>query len=149
VASAYAAQTSAHSGQFRPFLQARVPYDAVPLIRQLQREGATGKFWEEVWTELHHQGDLGEAAYALVPYLGDYQSRQQQLDEQLLHFCVLVDLEQPENHRHGFPSLVWRRSARRKRRCSLSAVSPPCTSSDPCRTRTSLPKTALRRDRRA
>jgi hypothetical protein len=81
----------------------RIPYDVVPIIRQLQRDGATEKFWEEVWTELHHQGDVGEATYALVPYLVDFQARHRDLDERLLHFCVLVDLQQPENNNPPIP----------------------------------------------
>jgi hypothetical protein len=76
----------------------RAPYDAVPLIRQLQQEGASGRFWELVWTELHHQGDVGEASYALVPYLVDFQARQRELDENLFHYCVVIDLAQPENN---------------------------------------------------
>ena len=81
----------------------RITYDAVPIIRQLQTEGATEKFWEEVWSELHHQGDVGEATYALVPYLVDYQSQQRELDEHLFHFCVLVDLQQPKNNNPPIP----------------------------------------------
>jgi hypothetical protein len=80
----------------------RAPYDVVPLIRQLQREGTSSRFWELVWADLHHQGDVGEASYAVVPYLVDHQSRQHELDEQLFHFCVVVDLAQPEN---GNPSV--------------------------------------------
>jgi hypothetical protein len=79
-------------------------YHAVPIIRRLQSEGATDEFWEHVWAELYHQGDVGEATYALVPYLVDHQSRQRDLDEQLFHFCVLVDLHQPENNNPAIPS---------------------------------------------
>jgi hypothetical protein len=43
-------------------------YHAVPIIRRLQSEGATDEFWQHVWAELYHQGDVGEATYALVPY---------------------------------------------------------------------------------
>ena len=39
---------------------------------QLQRAGISGQFWEVVWDELHHQGDVGEATYALIPYLDVY-----------------------------------------------------------------------------
>ena len=78
-------------------------YNAVPIVRRLQREGATSEFWEHVWAELYHQGDVGEATYGLVPYLVDYQSHQRDLDEQLFHFCVLVDLQQPENDNPPIP----------------------------------------------
>lgn len=81
----------------------RTPYDVVPLIRQLHQEGASSRFWELAWAELHHQGDVGEASYALVPYLVDFQSRQRELDEQLFHFCVIIDLAQPENNNPPIP----------------------------------------------
>ena len=81
----------------------RVPYNAVPLVHRLNREGTSGSFWEVVWNELHHQGDVGEAAYAFVPYLVEYQSRQREVDEQLFHFCVIVDLAQPENNNPKIP----------------------------------------------
>jgi hypothetical protein len=73
---------------------------------QLQRAGISGQFWEVVWDELHHQGDVGEATYARIPYLVDYQSRQRELDEQLFHFCVVVDLAQPENNNPAIPAEI-------------------------------------------
>lgn len=81
----------------------RAPYDVVPLIRRLHREGTSDLFWELVWVELHHQGDVGEASYALVPYLVEYQSRQRELDEQVFHYCVVVELAQPENKNPPIP----------------------------------------------
>jgi hypothetical protein len=38
-----------------------------------------------------------------VPYLVEYQSRQRELDDQLFHFCVIVDLAQPENNNPQIP----------------------------------------------
>ena len=80
-----------------------VPFDVVSLIRRLQREGTSDQFWELVWRDLHHQGDVGEASYGLVPYLVDYQSRQRDIDEQLFHYCVVIDLAQPENNNPPIP----------------------------------------------
>ncbi|HEX3603657.1 MAG TPA: hypothetical protein VHU43_06160 [Steroidobacteraceae bacterium] len=84
----------------------RSPYNVVPLIHQLKNEGASSGFWEVVWDELHHHGDVGEASYALVPYLVDHQSRRQELDEDLFHFCVIVELQQPENGNPPVPPEV-------------------------------------------
>lgn len=81
----------------------RCPYDVVPLINELQQNGTSRQFWELVWAELHHQGDVGEASYALVPYLVEHQSRQRELDEQLFHYCVVVDLARPENNNPAIP----------------------------------------------
>jgi hypothetical protein len=81
----------------------RSPYNIVPLIHRLSNEGTSRGFWEVVWNELHHQGDVGEASYALVPYLVDHQTRRQELDEQLFHFCVIVELQQPQNSNPPIP----------------------------------------------
>ena len=45
----------------------RVPYDPRPSLARL-REG-DDSVWDEFWQELHHQGDVGEASYAVVPHL--------------------------------------------------------------------------------
>lgn len=44
----------------------RVPFDASELLRRLEQGQDT---WDELWQELHHQGDVGEASYAAVPHL--------------------------------------------------------------------------------
>lgn len=44
----------------------RVPYDASVSLARLE---AGEDVWDELWQELHHQGDLGEASYASVPHL--------------------------------------------------------------------------------
>src|SRR5262245_45529149 len=80
-----------------------IPYNVVPLIEELMRAGTSEKFWETVWDELHHQGDVGEASYALVPYLVHQQSLQRELDEQVFQYCVVVDLAQPENNNPPVP----------------------------------------------
>ncbi len=81
----------------------RVPFDAVPLIRKLLAYGATEEFWEEVWGDLHHQGDLGEASYAIIPYLVEHQSHQRRLDEQLCHYCAVVELARLEDGNPPIP----------------------------------------------
>jgi len=47
----------------------RVPYDASPSLRQALDADDLADFWDEAWNELHHQGDVGEASYAAVPWL--------------------------------------------------------------------------------
>jgi hypothetical protein len=86
----------------------RAPYNVVPLIQRLQREGTSEKFWEVVWQELHHQGDVGEATYAAVPYLVDHQSHQRGIDDQVFHFCAIVELARPENENPPVPKELSR-----------------------------------------
>jgi hypothetical protein len=42
-------------------------YDPRGAIRRLLENDASG--WDELWQELHHQGDVGEASYAALPAL--------------------------------------------------------------------------------
>lgn len=47
----------------------RVRYDARTALRKLEAGSADSEAWNELWQELHHQGDIGEASYAAVPHL--------------------------------------------------------------------------------
>jgi hypothetical protein len=47
----------------------RTPFDPRPLLKRLETEEDTSTVWHELWDELHHQGDVGEASFAAVPYL--------------------------------------------------------------------------------
>jgi hypothetical protein len=47
----------------------RIPYDPRPALRILEQGEASERAWKELWEELFHQGDVGEASYAAVPHL--------------------------------------------------------------------------------
>jgi hypothetical protein len=47
----------------------RVPFDPRPWLSSLERGEDRKAVWEAFWEDLHHQGDVGEASYATVPYL--------------------------------------------------------------------------------
>jgi len=54
----------------------RMPSDPRPMLRRLETEHDTARVWQELWEELHHQGDVGEASFAAVPFLvRSYQER--------------------------------------------------------------------------
>lgn len=44
-------------------------FDPRPLLRKLESNINAKDTWDELWEELHHQGDVGEASYAAVPHL--------------------------------------------------------------------------------
>ncbi|OFA02013.1 hypothetical protein [Duganella sp. HH101] len=44
----------------------RIPYDASVALRSMQ-DGMD--VWDELWNELHHQGDVDVASYAVVPQM--------------------------------------------------------------------------------
>ncbi|MEL7360644.1 MAG: hypothetical protein AAFN13_01100 [Bacteroidota bacterium] len=47
----------------------RVPYDPRPALQRIKQETEVQVAWEELWEELHHQGDVGTASFAAVPHL--------------------------------------------------------------------------------
>jgi hypothetical protein len=47
----------------------RMKCDPRPLLAQLESEQTRETAWHELWKELHHQGEVGEASYASVPHL--------------------------------------------------------------------------------
>lgn len=47
----------------------RSPYDPRPALARLQRHAEVAAVWSELWDELHHQGDVDTAAYAVVPHV--------------------------------------------------------------------------------
>ena len=47
----------------------KIPFDPRPSLRKLENQHDTATAWKELWDELHHQGDVGDASYAAVPEL--------------------------------------------------------------------------------
>ncbi len=43
--------------------------DPRPLLAKIEAGGDTEAVWHELWGELYHQGDVGDASYAAVPHL--------------------------------------------------------------------------------
>jgi hypothetical protein len=38
-------------------------------LQKIERREDAAAAWQELWEELHHQGDVGDASYAAVPEL--------------------------------------------------------------------------------
>jgi len=47
----------------------RTPFDPRPLLRKLENGEENAAAWHELWGELHHQGDVGDASYVAVPHI--------------------------------------------------------------------------------
>jgi hypothetical protein len=47
----------------------RIPYDPCPALLSLERGENIDGAWKELCSELYHQGDVGDASYAVVPHL--------------------------------------------------------------------------------
>jgi len=47
----------------------RMPYDPRGALLAIEKGENVEASWNELWSELFHQGDVGEASYAAVPHL--------------------------------------------------------------------------------
>jgi len=47
----------------------RLPYDPRDALRRIEAGAGVKEAWTELWNELHHQGDVGEASYAAITVL--------------------------------------------------------------------------------
>src|SRR5437764_1712702 len=47
----------------------RIPIDIRPLLQRLETAKDLQPAWDELWQELYHQGDIGEASFAALPHL--------------------------------------------------------------------------------
>lgn len=70
------------------------PYDAsIPLI-QLEKTNdpeTIKKIWDELWNELHHQGNVGIASYLSLPQLVRIGKSKGLFDWNLLGLCCVIE----------------------------------------------------------
>jgi len=82
-----------------------IPFDAsIPLARLEAGEDV----WDELWQELHHQGDVGVASYASVPHLVRICAALPTRDWKIY---ALVSTIEVERHRTSNPAIPkWARA---------------------------------------
>ncbi|HUN89435.1 MAG TPA: hypothetical protein VMU28_11620 [Terriglobales bacterium] len=78
----------------------RMPLDPRPLVEKLERGDEA--VWKELWNELHHQGDVGDASYAAVPLLVKVHRRRGTADWNVYALTATIELERTE---HGNPAV--------------------------------------------
>ena len=77
----------------------KIPYDASRALARLERGDDV---WQELWQELHHQGDLGDASYAAVPQLVRIAGASRPRD---WNFYALLSTIEVERHRKNKPPI--------------------------------------------
>lgn len=80
-------------------------YDARALLRRFAIGTDPQGCWKEVWNELHHQGDLDTASYAVVPYLVHY-ARETRRDYNIYGYLSAVICEGGRNKNPSIPSFL-------------------------------------------
>src|SRR5436190_1921802 len=80
----------------------KIVYDPRPALRELESGSPVQPIWNEFWEDLHHQGDIGDASYASVPFLIRHISRTKKPDWNSYGLVAVVEIER---HRKGNPPL--------------------------------------------
>jgi hypothetical protein len=75
----------------------RVPYDASKALVRMERGESV---WEELWQELHHQGDVGVASYAAIPQIVRISEARHASDWNLHALAATIEIER---HRKSNP----------------------------------------------
>jgi len=108
----------------------KVIYDPRPALRSLEKGVNLDAAWDELWNELHHQGDVGEASNAAIPHLVRIQKQTRNLDWNLY---ALVSTIETQRHAKNNPALpghlkVDLHVARGSRGigCCIRAIRPLC-----------------------
>jgi len=79
----------------------RIPCDPRPALRVLEARDDPD-VWHQLWEELHHQGDVGEASYAAVPHLLRIQAQRSSVDWNVYALISTIEIER---HRRGNPPI--------------------------------------------
>lgn len=69
----------------------RVSYDPRPALAKLPTADPAAA-WAELWQELHHQGDVGDASYAAIPALVERYADVATLDWNLYALAAVIEL---------------------------------------------------------
>jgi hypothetical protein len=80
----------------------RVLYDPRRALASIRRGVDSDTAWNELFNELHHQGDVGDASYAAIPYLIEIYLNSATSDWRLYALASCIEIER---HRKTNPVL--------------------------------------------
>jgi hypothetical protein len=73
------------------------------MLKRLETERETSAVWQELWNELHHQGDVGEASFAVVPYLVRAYRERRVVDWNTYAIVAVIELARKEGKNPDVP----------------------------------------------
>ena len=84
----------------------RVVFDPRPLFGALKSKESTANAWEELWQNLHHQGDVGEASYAAIPHLVEIYRNSSKVDWNIYGIAAIIDLARTQGKNPKVPDFL-------------------------------------------
>ena len=81
-------------------------FDPRPLIKRLETDTDTTDVWRALWNELHHQGDVGEASYAAVPFLVESYRKRRGLEWNTYAIVAIIELARKQGNNPEIPQWI-------------------------------------------
>jgi hypothetical protein len=78
-------------------------FDPRPSLRTLESQRDTPTAWKDLWEELHHQGDVGDASYTAVPELLRIHRNRSTADWNLYAIVTIIELARTESGNPPLP----------------------------------------------
>jgi hypothetical protein len=83
-----------------------IPFDPRPLLKRLQTDSDTTEVWKQLWEELHHQGDVGDASYAAVPFLVEGYRKRGETGWNTYAIVAIIELARKEGKNPDVPQWI-------------------------------------------
>jgi hypothetical protein len=81
----------------------RIQFDPRPLLAKLETGSETAETWHDLWEELHHQGDVGDASYAAIPHLVRIHQRRGVVDWNTYAIVAIIELARTDRENPEIP----------------------------------------------
>jgi hypothetical protein len=109
----------------------KVPYNPVSALRKLETGINQDEAWKELWNELHHQGDVGEASYAAVPHLARIQKEKQSLNWNLYALASVIEMQRHAKKNPPLPDWLQADYASARQELTMLAIEDLKRANDP------------------
>jgi hypothetical protein len=83
-----------------------IAFDPRPLLHGLEAGTDDKHVWDELWGELHHQGDVGDASYAAVPHLVRIHLRRNLSDWNTYAMVACIELARGQGNNPELPDWI-------------------------------------------
>ena len=84
----------------------KTPLDPRPLLKRLGADSDKKEVWHELWDELHHQGDVGDASFAAVPFLVKSYQERGVIDWNTYAIVSIIELARKEGKNPDVPQWI-------------------------------------------
>jgi hypothetical protein len=118
-------------------------FDPRPLLAKLESGQDVAQVWHELWEELHHQGDVGEASYAAVPEIVRIHRQPGVCDWNAFALVACIDLARTRKRNPPLPDWLEKDYFDSIQELARIGLSEYPSSNDPYKTRSILSVLAI------